>query len=132
MFTIDQIKTAHGKVKSGADFPHYIQEINALGVTWYEAHVFDGHVIYHGANNFTAQAPAKYDPIEIVPSPNLDEFKAGLLAHQQGKTDYLAFIKMCAECGIEKWVVSIEEMTCTYYDKEGAEVLVEEVPGKEE
>ncbi len=27
MFTVEQIKTAHSKVKSGADFPAYIQDI---------------------------------------------------------------------------------------------------------
>ena len=33
MFTIQQIKDAHSKVKSGADFPKYMQDIIALGVT---------------------------------------------------------------------------------------------------
>lgn len=37
MFTAEQIKTAHRKVKSGADFPAYIKEIKVLGVTHYEA-----------------------------------------------------------------------------------------------
>ena len=32
MFTVEQIKAAHSKVKSGADFPAYIQEIKALGL----------------------------------------------------------------------------------------------------
>ncbi|MGB4398918.1 MAG: DUF1398 family protein [Daejeonella sp.] len=36
MFTAEQIKAAHSKVKSGADFPAYIQDIKALGVTGYE------------------------------------------------------------------------------------------------
>jgi uncharacterized protein YbcV (DUF1398 family) len=31
MFTLEQIKQAHSKVKSGADFPKYIQEIKILG-----------------------------------------------------------------------------------------------------
>lgn len=34
MFTVEQIKTAHSKVKSGADFPAYIQDIKKLGVTY--------------------------------------------------------------------------------------------------
>ena len=59
---------------------------------------------------------------------NTAAFKAGLLAHQQGKTDYLSFINMCAETGIEKWEISIEKMTCTYYDKSGGQVLVETIP----
>lgn len=31
MFTVEQIETAHAKVKSGADFPNYIKEIKELG-----------------------------------------------------------------------------------------------------
>ena len=33
MFTIEQIKNAHAKVKSGADFPTYVQNLIKLGVT---------------------------------------------------------------------------------------------------
>jgi len=43
MFTTEQIKAAHGKIKSGADFPSYINEIRGLGVTHYEAYVTVGH-----------------------------------------------------------------------------------------
>jgi len=128
MFTIEQIKAAHGKVKSGADFPSYIQEIKLFGVTNYEAYVTDGHTDYHGANNFTATLPAKYEPIEISDSLNIEKFKAELLAHQQGKTDYLTFIKMCAETGIEKWKICMDNMTCSYFDKLGNEILVEKIP----
>lgn len=42
MFTVEQIKAAHSKVKSGADFPAYIQEIKSLGVTHYEAYSLTG------------------------------------------------------------------------------------------
>ena len=58
MFTVEQIKAAHSKVKSGADFPAYIKEIKTLGVTHYEAYVTDGHINYHGANNYIAKVPA--------------------------------------------------------------------------
>ena len=43
MFTVKQIKTAHGKVKSGADFPVFISEIIQLGVTGFETSVSEGH-----------------------------------------------------------------------------------------
>ena len=56
------------------------------------------------------------------------EFKTGLVAHQQGKTDFLTFIKMCATVGIEKWIISMQNMTCTYYDKAGNEILAEHIP----
>ena len=128
MFTIEQLKTAHAKVRSGADFPAYIQEIKKLGVTGYENYVTDGHTDYHGSNNYTIQVPAKYEPLVISDMPDKEQFKAGLVEHQQGKTDFLTFIKMCAASGIEKWAISIEKMTCTYYDKTGNEIVVETIP----
>lgn len=128
MFTIEQIQAAHSKVKTGADFPNYIKEIKALGVTHYEAYVFDGHIDYHGANNYTAKVREKYESLTITDITKIAEFKAGLLAHQQGKTNYLSFIKMCAECGIEKWTIDINKMICTYFDKAGKEILIEQIP----
>lgn len=128
MFTVEQIQTAHSKVKSGADFPSYIKEIISLGVTHYEAYVSDGHTDYHGGKTHTASVPAKYAPIAIAGVPQTEKFKSELLAHQQGKTDYLTFIKMCAETGIEKWEICMDKMTCTYYDKSGNEILVEQIP----
>lgn len=128
MFTVEQIKAAHRKVKSGADFPSYIKEIKMLGVTHYEAYVTDGHIDYHGANNYTAKVPAKYDPLTIADTSKKEEFKAELTDHQQGKTDFLTFIKMCAALGIEKWAICMDKMTCTYYGKAGNEVLVEQIP----
>lgn len=128
MFTAEQIKAAHSKVKSGADFPAYIQEIKALGFTHYEAYVEDGHIDYHGVNDDLVKVAAKYAPIVVAETSDAETFKAELLAHQQGKTDYLTFIKMCATVGIEKWAIRMDEMTCTYFDKAGNEILVEQIP----
>ncbi|MFN8437409.1 MAG: DUF1398 domain-containing protein [Cytophagales bacterium] len=128
MFTVEQIKVAHSKVKTGADFPSYIQEIKSIGVTHYEAYVTDGHTDYHGGSNHTATVPAKYEPLAIADILQTEKFKTELLAHQQGKTNYLTFIKMCAETGIEKWAICMDKMTCTYYDKAGNKVLVEAIP----
>jgi len=116
MFTVEQIEEAHSNVKSGADFPSYIKEIKSLGVTHYETYVTDGHIDYHGENDYTATVPPKYEPLDAANTPETERFKAKLLAHQQGKTDYLTFIKMCADCGIEN------------YDKAGNVLLVEEIP----
>ena len=128
MFTVEQIKAAHSKVKSGADFPAYVKEIKSMGVTHYEAYVTDGHIDYHGVNNYTATVPAKYEPLVVADNPKAEEFKAKLLAHQQGKTDYITFIRMCAETGIEKWEICMDKMTCIYFDKAGNKILVEQIP----
>lgn len=127
MFTAEQIREKHSRVRTGADFPAYIREIKDLGVTHYEAYVSDGHIDYHGVNN-AINLPAKYEPVVIAETANVDAFKAELSAHQQGKTDFLTFIKMCAIHGVKKWAISMRDMTCTYYDKADRKILVEEIP----
>lgn len=128
MFTQEQIKAAHAAVKSGADFPVYIKTIKALGVTHYEAFVEDGHIDYYGANDYLVQVPKKYDSMPIAETLSFEKFVTELKAHQQGKTDYLTFINMCAETGIEKWVIRMDAMTCVYFDKTGKSVLTEQIP----
>ena len=110
-------------MKSGADFPAYIKEIKNLGVTHYEAYVEDDHIDYHGEHIYTAKSSAKYDPIVVADIINREKFIAGLKAHQLSKTDFLSFIQMCATIDVEKWKICMEKMTCTYYDKEGKEVI---------
>jgi len=128
MFTAEQIKTAHGKVKSGADFPAYVQDLKGLGVIHYRTFVADGHTDFFGANEYKASLPAKYDKLIIADLCDKAQFKAGLKEHQQGKTDFPTFVSLAAKVGVEEWVVRVDEMTCTYYDKTGNEILVEEIP----
>ena len=129
MFTLEQIKAAHSKVKSGADFPAYIREIKALGVAGYRSYVQDGHIDYFGADGDNRMAPPKYDALTIADQVQIDTFLTGLAAHQQGQTDYPTFIQLCAETGVDRWEVNTIEMTCTYFDKEGKKLLTEEIPG---
>ncbi len=128
MFTVDQIEQAHSKVKSGADFPKYIQEIKTLGVVAFETWVNDSHTEYFGENNFHTASKPKYAELIISEKSDGENFKARLKEHQQGKTDYFTFCKDCAETGIEKWIVNLHHMTCIYYDKIGIEILVEQIP----
>ena len=129
MFTLDQIKKAHSKVKSGADFPAYIGELKQLGVSRYETHVMDGHTVYSGSDGCEVTAPARYSPLAVSGQCNATAFTADLKAHQQGKIDFPAFCNSCAQYGVDKWEVAIAGMTCTYYDIAGGEVLVEVIPG---
>jgi uncharacterized protein YbcV (DUF1398 family) len=128
MFTIEQIKTAHAKVRSGADFPQYIRDIKQLGVKSYETFVMDGHSLYHGQEEYRIQSDGKYPALAVATTVDGDSFVTGLKEHQAGKTDYLSFCRMAAEQGVEKWIVDIGKMTCTYVDKTGKELLVEQIP----
>lgn len=124
MFTLADIQTAHSKVRSWADFPAYAREIHALGVTHYDVFVADGHAVYLG-NPEPIIAPAKYDTLIVAKSVNSEKFITELRIHQSGGTDYMTFCRDCAECGVEKWTLDLGVRTCTYYDGEGKEILVE-------
>ena len=128
MFSINQIKEIHSKVKSGADFPQYIQNLIELGVLSYHQFVSDGHSQYFGKDNFNIQSEAKYTALIVSESSDKVKFQHYLKIHQAGQTDYLTFCQHSAETGVEKWTVDMTEMTCTYYDKQGNKMLVEEIP----
>ena len=128
MFTVQQIEKAHEKVKSGADFPEYIQEIKTLGVKSFETWVNDSHTEYLGENGFTVKSDPKYSELIISDILNKEAFIDRLKSHQKGETDYMTFCEDCAENGIEKWIMDLDKMTCTYYDKAGEEILVEQIP----
>ncbi len=128
MFTIAQIKEAHSKVKSGTDFPAYIQDLIELGVQGYDTFVNDGHVEYFGNNNFRVASTETYESIAVAPSANKERFIEFLVMHQDGQTDYHTFCHHAAQCGIAKWSVNIIEMTCTYFDLSEAAIIIEKIP----
>ena len=66
MFAIEQIKTAHSKVKSGADFPAYIIEIKKLGVIYYDTFMSDGHTDFFGVSDFKISSTAKYSTLRLL------------------------------------------------------------------
>jgi len=128
MFTVEQIEKADSKIKSGAEFPKYIREIKEIGVTAFETWVADSHTEYFGKENFRTKSKPKYAEITIADSSDKNKFQEYLKIHQKGETDYFTFCKHCAETGIEKWIVNLDEMTCTYYDKAQTQILIEMVP----
>lgn len=102
MFTLEAIKAAHAKVKSGADFPNYIQDIIKLGVTGYETYVSDSHTLFFGKNNYSIESAGKYSLLTIADKSEAAAFIKELKEHQQGKSDYLSFCQSCAKYGVEK------------------------------
>lgn len=128
MFTLDQIKEAHSKVQSGADFPKYTQDLLGLGVLECTVYVTDGHAEYKGKQGYIVPSEGEYSVLEVKSKVDTDRFKDYLKRHQQGQTDYYTFCKDAAETGIEKWIVDLQAKTCTYFDKSGNFVLEEKIP----
>lgn len=127
MFTVEQIRVAHKQVKSGADFPAYIQELEKIGVKYYEVFVIDGHIDYYGTNNFKTTSPPMYENLVIVETPNPVKFQADLKAHQGGKTSFSDFCQDAAKSGVHRWTVCMDKMSCSYSDKLGNVILIEEI-----
>ncbi|UEG51116.1 DUF1398 domain-containing protein [Ferruginibacter lapsinanis] len=128
MFELASIKEAHSKVKSGADFPLYIQEIKKLGVKKYHTYVRDGHTVFLGDNDYQVKTKRKYAALKIANISDKERFKHYLKSHQRGQTDYAAFCNHSAQTGVEKWTVDMDLMTCTYYDKLNNKMLEEQIP----
>ncbi|RIV67470.1 DUF1398 domain-containing protein [Flagellimonas aequoris] len=128
MFTTDQIHKAFSKVKSGADFPQFVQDLKEIGVTHYDNFVSDGRTKYYGSDDFTLDGNSKYPEMKVNEISSLDSLKHALSIHQQGQTDYPTFCKQAADAGVEKWITHMMEMTVTYLDKKGQKLIIESIP----
>ncbi len=128
MFQLKEIKDAHAKVKSGADFPMYVQDLIKLGVKKYDTFVSDGHTLFFGNDSYQIQSEPKYSTLSVANISDKERFKHFLKSHQRGQTDYPAFCNHAAETGVEKWTVDMIEMTCTYYDRSNSTMLEEQIP----
>jgi uncharacterized protein YbcV (DUF1398 family) len=129
MFELKEIKEAHAKVKSGADFPRYVQDLIKLGVKKYDTFVSDGHALFFGNDNYQIQSEPKYSTLSVANISDKERFKHFLKSHQRGQTDYPAFCNHAAATGVEKWTVDMNLMTCTYYDKANTKMHEEQIPG---
>ena len=128
MFTEKQLKDAHKKVKTGADFPYYIQEIKALGLVCYEYFVRDGHTIYYGENQHQVNSEPIYQGLDIAATSSITQLQNAIAIHQQGETDFMTFCTDLAKAGVEKWVVDTQNMCCTYFDTNGNAMVSEPIP----
>ena len=128
MFTLQQMKAAHAKVKSGADFPRYIQEIKALGLKRYTYSVTDGTITYYGENGYQVPAPAIYALKSTNPVASSEQLRHIITIHQQGQTDFPTFCEQAAAAGVKQWVIDTERMLCIYEDMDGNEMVLEPIP----
>ncbi|WP_316808635.1 DUF1398 domain-containing protein [Pedobacter agri] len=129
MFSLEEIKAAESKIKTGADFPKFIQEIKAMGVVRNDVYVSNGLSIYFDDEDNAQQAsPEEYPTLIVNDESSAAKLEHALKIHQQGETDYFTFCKQAADAGVEKWVIDLGHMTCTYLDAEGNELVKEKIP----
>lgn len=129
MFSLEEIKAAESKIKTGTDFPQFIKEIKAIGVIRNDVYVSNGLSIYFDNMDNSQQAsPSDYPELSINDESSAEKLAHALKIHQQGETDYFTFCKQAADAGVEKWVIDLGHMTCTYLDAEGKELVKENIP----
>ncbi|OCB70212.1 DUF1398 domain-containing protein [Flavobacterium crassostreae] len=128
MFSLEQIKQAYDKVKTGPDFTQYIQELIAMGVEGYDTYTQDSHVVYYGAAGHQVHTDQKHPDFALATTVNKPLLIQNLVQHQDGQSDYITFCQQAAQCGIAKWRIDILEMTCTYLTAENHAVLIEKIP----
>lgn len=128
MFTIEQIHNASAKVKSGVDFPQFIQDLRAIGVLHYDTFVSDGKTKYYGVGDFELDGESKYPKMEVNDISAADQLKHAISIHQHGQTDYPTFCQQASDAGVEKWNSDLVAMTVTYLDKSGKTLTVEQIP----
>ncbi|RZL57775.1 DUF1398 domain-containing protein [Pedobacter aquatilis] len=129
MFSIEEIKAAESKIKTGADFPQFIKEIKALGVVRNDVYVANGLSVYFNSDDYSVQAsPDEYPELVINSESSAEKLEHALKIHQRGETDYFTFCKQAADAGVEKWVIDLNSMTCSYLDTKQTELVKEEIP----
>jgi uncharacterized protein YbcV (DUF1398 family) len=129
MFTAQQIKEAHAKTKTGADYPRYVQDLKKLGVIKYDYVVQNGGNIYYakdGTSVTVELAPPVCRSVSDTSSP--EQLKHTIEIHQQGQTDFHTFCLQAADAGVERWTSDLEKMVCSYYDKKGNVLNAEPIP----
>lgn len=127
-FTLDQVQAAHAKVKSGADFPRYVQDLKDMGMAGYTIEVSTGKTTYSDTEGAMMATDVAYEALPLNEILNKEQFAQRLKLHQQGGTDYPTFCKDCTDNGVAGWLLDFEQMTCTYFDAQGNDVLKEQIP----
>jgi|SRR5215217_9608001 len=127
MFTIEQIDNLHARLGTAGTLFDYVRALNVIGVEKYDSYVTDGHSEYWGKHGHKVISPAAHEKLSIAQKSDKENFLKQLKLHEQGRTTYLEMSKGLAESGIEKWTVDTSELTMTFCDRAGNEMLIEEI-----
>jgi len=128
MFTAQQLKDAHAKVKTGADYPAYADELRNLGVVSYDFLVADGSTTFYAEDEESVSLKGDLSPVAVADAPSKDKLRAALATHQKGNTDFPTFRQQAAEAGVAQWTTDLSNMEVVYVNKQEKVMLAEEIP----
>jgi uncharacterized protein YbcV (DUF1398 family) len=127
MFTMEQINEIHDQLGRAESLAQYVKALNAIGVETYDSYITDGHSEYFGNSGQKVTSPPAHEVLTIADASDREQFLKHLNLHNEGKTSYVEMSQGLADSGIEKWTVDTKNMTMTFYDKVGNEMLIESI-----
>ena len=129
MFTIEEIQEIEQHSQGGKGFPQLAKGLAKLGVVRTDVFVINGMTTYFGEGDETVQGPPIYEDLLIEEESSILALQEALKIHQNGASDYQTFCRELAVAGVEKWVVDLTEMTISYFDMAGKELITEKILG---
>ena len=130
MLSSESFKNAKSNIQGRAGFPVYVESLKSLGISYYENFLEYGEAHFYSKNGYKSSIGKRYVGIDVAELSNTEQFLKHLYEYDEDKFDYLTFCKHCADAGVYKWIVSIDEMSCTYYDKSGKAIYKEGIPAR--
>lgn len=127
MISLDIIRKAHATY-TGPDFPKLIHAFKEMDLKSFEYNIERGIITYYSMTGDCIEDIGVHVDIEIPLKSKSEYAIHALRDNQKGTTTFPDFCKAVAYAGVYKWIVDLEAMTCTYYDKLDHCVILEEVP----
>ena len=125
MFNLEQIDEIHDRFGRADALLQYLQALKAIGVDKYDTFITDGHSEYYGENDHTVSSPPGHKTLNVAKTGNREKLLEHLDLHKRHQTNYLEMSIGLADSGIEKWTFDTSNMTISYYDKAGKEMIAE-------
>jgi uncharacterized protein YbcV (DUF1398 family) len=127
MFTLEQLNDLHDRLGKQDTVRDYVRALRSLGVRRYESYIVDGHTEFFGEDGQKILSPPAHEVLPVCDVSDAGMARHHLDLHDQRKTSYLEMSRGLANSGIEKWVVDTHAMTMVFCDKQGSELIVEEI-----
>lgn len=127
VFSMRSIQEAHA-LYTGPDFPKLIKAFKAMEMTTNVFNLETGVVTYMSRSGETLESKGIKVTFDIGEVGNYNEALHALQRNQSGESDFDTFCTEIAMAGIYKWVSDLEAMTCAYYDKTEAIIIIEAIP----
>lgn len=126
-FSLSAIEQAHQQY-TGVDFPKLFTAFKDMGMTYNTVNIQQGIATYIHPTEQDIITESVKTRFEIKDSADIATVQDVLTRHQQGQTDFPTFCDEMAQAGIYKWLIDINQGTCTYLDLQDHPIISEQIP----